>query len=217
MIRSKKLPTEAAVPQLTKRALKTLGSVDVDAQRLEAQSTFNTALLLPKAEVERARREAAGISDSVEVRQQEHAPPFDVNLVGKQLEICWPFKLNGKTAKIWSSGRVKRVADRLTDTKSGRSRRCCRPAPCCGRGRRMRTTTSRRVKNGSSCCPTSGTSTCTTAGVTTLASWGYRASLARRRARLSSIQWIHGSRMKSMTHVTILSSFMNIYSSCAHV
>ena len=123
LIRTKKLPTEAAPPQLTKRALKTLGSADVDAQRLEAQSTFNTALLLPKAEVERARREAAGISDSVEVRQQEHAPPFDVNLVGKQLEICWPFKLNGKTAKIWSSGRVKRVADGLTDTKSGRSKK----------------------------------------------------------------------------------------------
>ena len=53
----------------------------------------------------------AGISDSVEVRQQETAPPFDVALVGKQLEVCWPYKQNGKTAKIWASGRVVRIAD----------------------------------------------------------------------------------------------------------
>ena len=44
-------------------------------------------------------------------------------LVGKRLEVCWPYKLNGKTAKIWASGRVNRVADGLTDTKSARSKK----------------------------------------------------------------------------------------------
>ena len=63
------------------------------------------------------RLEAAGISDSVEVRQQKDAPPFDVNLVGKRLEVCWPYKRGGKTCKIWASGCVKRVADGLTDRK----------------------------------------------------------------------------------------------------
>ena len=123
LIRLEKLPTEAAPPQLSRRELKTLGTVDADAARVEARSLFNTALLLPKAEAARARREAAGISDSIQVRQPEHPPPFDVNLVGKQLEICWPYKLNGKTAKIWASGRVKCVADGLTDTKSARSKK----------------------------------------------------------------------------------------------
>ena len=66
------------------------------------------------------------ISDSVEVRQPEKPPSFDVNLVGKQLEVCWPYKLNGKTAKIWASGRVVRVADRLTHYKSAR---CKKPLP----------------------------------------------------------------------------------------
>ena len=88
--RKKKLPTEAAPPQLTKRALKVLGTVDADAARIEAESTFNVALLLPKAEAARARREAAGISDRVEARQPARPPKFDTKLVGKRLEVCWP-------------------------------------------------------------------------------------------------------------------------------
>ena len=123
LTRTKRLPTEAALPQLSRRALKTLGTVDADAARVEARSLFNTASLLPKAEAARARREAAGISDSVEVRQPELPPPFDVNLVGKQLEVCWPYKKDGKTVKIWASGRVKRVADGLKDTKSPRHKK----------------------------------------------------------------------------------------------
>ena len=123
LARSKKLPTEAALPQLSKRALKVLGTVDRDAARIEAASIFNTASLLPKAEAARARREAAGISDRVEAQQQEHAPAFDVNLVGKWLQVCWPYKLDGKTHKIWASGRVKKIADGLTDTKSARARK----------------------------------------------------------------------------------------------
>ena len=116
-------PTEAAQPQLSRRALKTLGTVDADAARVEARSLFNTASLLPKAEAARARREAAGISDSVEARQPETPPPFDVNLVGKHLEVCWPYKEADKTTKIWASGKVVRVADGLNDTKSPRHKK----------------------------------------------------------------------------------------------
>ena len=123
LTRTKKLPTEAATPQLSRRTLKQLGTADADALKVEARSLFNTASLLPKAEAARARREAAGISDSVEVRQPENPPTFDVQLVGKQLEVCWPYKQGGKTAKIWASGRVKRVADGLNDTKSERSKK----------------------------------------------------------------------------------------------
>ena len=83
---------------------------------------FNTESLLPKAEAARARREAAGIADSVEMRQPEHPPDFDVQLVGKQVEICWPYKSAGKTAKIWASGRITRVADGLADRRSARSK-----------------------------------------------------------------------------------------------
>ena len=35
----------------------------------------------------RARREAAGISDSVEVAQPKNAPAFDASLIGKRLEV----------------------------------------------------------------------------------------------------------------------------------
>ena len=59
------------------------------------------------------------------MRQPEFPPPFDVNLVGKQLEVCWPYKKDGKTVKIWASGRVKRVADGLKDTKSPRHKKIC--------------------------------------------------------------------------------------------
>ena len=56
--------------------------------RLEQQSIFNVSNLLEKAKAARERREAAGISDSVEVRQDREAPPFDTRLVGKWLEVC---------------------------------------------------------------------------------------------------------------------------------
>jgi hypothetical protein len=123
LTRLKKLPTETAPPQLSRRALKRLGTLDADAARVEARSLFNVDLLLAKAEAARARRVTAGISDSVEVQQQEHAPPFDIKLVGKWLEVCWPYKVNGKTAKIWSSGRVVHVADGLTDKTSERAKK----------------------------------------------------------------------------------------------
>ena len=61
----------------------------------------------------RADREARGISDSVEAKQQKDAPEFNSQLVGKWLEVCWPYKLEGKTVKIWASGKVKRIADGL--------------------------------------------------------------------------------------------------------
>lgn len=121
--RQKKLPASAAPPQLTARLVKTLGTADADAARLEAAGLFNTSNLLARAEAARARREAQGISDSVEVKQPPTAPPFDTNLVGKRLEVCWPYKENdGTTVKIWASGTVKRVADGLTDKRSSRAR-----------------------------------------------------------------------------------------------
>ena len=38
--------------------------------------------------------------------------------MGERLEVCWPYKENGKTVKIWALGTVKRVADGLADTRS---------------------------------------------------------------------------------------------------
>ena len=105
------------------RIVKSLGTIDHDAERIEARGLFNSASLLPKAEAERTRREAAGISDSVEAGQQPNAPAFDSNLIGKQLEVCWPYKENGKQVNIWASGKVKRIADGLTDTRSPRARK----------------------------------------------------------------------------------------------
>jgi hypothetical protein len=119
----KRLPKSAAPPQLTARALKALGTADVDALQLEAQGLFNVDNLLAKAEAARAEREARGISDSVEAVQQREPPAFDTSLVGKRLEVCWPYKENGKTVKIWASGTVKRIADGLHDKRSARARK----------------------------------------------------------------------------------------------
>jgi hypothetical protein len=54
----------------------------------------------------------------VEAVQPPEPPPFDGSLVGKRLEVCWPYKEAGKTVKSWASGMVKRVADGLTDRRS---------------------------------------------------------------------------------------------------
>ena len=121
--RTKKLPAEAAPPQLRTRALKELGTADADALRLEATSLFNVPNLLAKAQAERARREAAGISDSVEAIQPPTAPPFNIQLVGKWIEVLWPYKVGGQTHKIWASGKVVRVADGLTDMTSARAKK----------------------------------------------------------------------------------------------
>ena len=43
--------------------------------------------------------------------------------MGKWLEVCWPYKEDSRTVKIWAAGRVKRVADGLTDKKSPRARK----------------------------------------------------------------------------------------------
>ena len=121
--RLKKLPAEAAPLQLTTRVLKELGTADKDALALEATSLFNVSNLLAKAEAERTRREASGISDRVEAAQQLDAPPFDTQLVGKRLEVCWPYKENGQTIKIWASGTVRRVADGINDKSSARAKK----------------------------------------------------------------------------------------------
>ena len=91
--------------------------------RLEQQSIFNVSNLLEKAKAARERREVAGISDSVEVRQPPTPPVFDTRLVGKRIEVCWPYKEGGKTIKIWASGTVKRIADGLTDKRSPRAQK----------------------------------------------------------------------------------------------
>ena len=120
--RQKKLPKSAAPPQLSVRLLRSLGTDDVDALRIEAVSLFNIDSLREKAVTARARREAAGISDRVEVMQPPDPPPFDTAVVGRCLEICWPYKEAGVTKKIWASGVVRRVADGLTDKRSKRAR-----------------------------------------------------------------------------------------------
>ena len=37
--------------------------------------------------------------------------------------ICWPYKEDGKTVKIWASGTVRRVADGLTDRASAKAKK----------------------------------------------------------------------------------------------
>ena len=121
--RKKKLPTEAAPPQLRRRAMKVLGTKDVGAAQLESQSLFDVSRLLEKAEAARVDRERRGISDRVEVQQPKEAPAFTTALVGKRLEVLWPYKENGEMKKIWASGTVKRIADGLTDKRSKRAQK----------------------------------------------------------------------------------------------
>ena len=167
--RQKKLPAAAAPPQLKTRVTKELGTVDADALRIESRSLFSVERLLERALVERERRDAAGISDSVEAAQPPEAPAFDSAIVGKRLEVCWPFKL-GKTVKIWASGTVRRVADGLTDTRSKRAQKFYRRACCCGRGTPIRIAGRLRERRGLCCCPRSGTASCSMHGSSTHAS-----------------------------------------------
>ena len=109
------------------------------------------------------------MSDSVEAIQPLAAPTFDTKLVGKRLEVCWPYKdENGKMTKIWASGTVVRIADGLTDKRSPPRAQdfACRCAALSGHGRPTPTMMSRRVRSGSFCFLRNGISKCSTPGAT---------------------------------------------------
>eukprot|EP00962_Isochrysis_galbana_P029619 scaffold9492_cov108-Isochrysis_galbana.AAC.1 len=100
------LPTEAAPPPLRMRTLKELGTPSLDAEAISGRALFNVNELEQKAKAARLRREAAGISDSVEDAQPADAPEWG-ELVNKKIEVCWPYHLeDGSRQLIWSPGRV---------------------------------------------------------------------------------------------------------------
>ena len=68
------------------------------------------------------------------------APAFDQVLVGKLLEVLWPYtdKATGKRVLIWASGRVVRVADGLSDKRSAPRLSFRRAWSSVGMGRRPR-------------------------------------------------------------------------------
>ena len=123
--RLKRLPTEAAPPHFTAKDLGQLGTANADALAIKSKALFSTAELKIKAEAEVKRREEAGISDSVERLQPATPPPFDQQLVGKRIEVLWKYfnKDTNEPMLIWATGRVTRVADGLTDTKSARAKK----------------------------------------------------------------------------------------------
>ena len=127
LTRLKRLPTEAAPPQDRLRELKQLGTLDADAAALECRALFSVEELRAKAELARQRRLEAGISDAVEDLNPSLAPAFDQALVGKWLEILWPYTVKdsaeGEKKLIWVPGRVVRVADGLTDKRSARGKK----------------------------------------------------------------------------------------------
>ena len=125
--RMKELPEEAALPQQVRRDLGQLGTVDEDAADIEKRALFSADELDVKSEQEMQRRLEAGISDSIEDLNGGvnggSAPAFDQTLVGKRLEVLWPYtnRETGKHVLIWATGRVARVADGLTDRRSPRA------------------------------------------------------------------------------------------------
>ena len=123
--RLKQLPTEAAPPHFTAKDLGQLGTANADALAIKSKAIFSTGELKTKAEEAVKRREAAGISDSVERMQPAEPPPFDQRLVGKRIEVLWKYfnKDTDEPLLIWATGRVARVADGLTDTRSARAKK----------------------------------------------------------------------------------------------
>ena len=119
------LPTEAAPPQHRARAVSQLGTLDPEAAAIRGKALFSTEELRIKAEAARERRIEAGISDPVENMQPVKNPPFDQSLVGKWLEVRWKYKNKdtGEPEYIWSTGKVTRVADGLTDKKSAKAQK----------------------------------------------------------------------------------------------
>ena len=71
------------------------------------------------------RRIAEGTSDEVEALNGDLAPAFDQAMVGKGMEVLWKYfdKDTKEPRLIWAPGRVKRVADGLSDKRSARAQK----------------------------------------------------------------------------------------------
>lgn len=125
LARLNKLPTEATPPHHQARELKSLGTGDADALEIEARALFSADELRVKAEKAMQRRLVDGTSDAVENQQPLTPPPFDQALVGKKLEVLWKYfyKETKEPKFIWTTGRVVRVADGLSDKRSKRARK----------------------------------------------------------------------------------------------
>ena len=141
---------------------------------MRSTTRFSGEQLRAKALVEMERRVATGVADQVELLQPREAPAFNQELVGKWLEVLWRHhnKDTGELHYIWSTGRVVRIADGLSDARSSTARKILPAGAVLWAWRmRIRTLTSwRQASSGSSCCRRSGTHRPTrrcTVGVTT--------------------------------------------------
>ena len=100
-----------------------LGTANADALAVQQKAIFSAAELERKTAEAMARREASGVADRVERLRPQEAPPFTQQLVGKMVEVLWKYTLpDGSSQLIWATGRVSRVADGLTDTKTKRGK-----------------------------------------------------------------------------------------------
>ena len=115
----------------------------------------------------------------MEWAQPTEAPPFDQSLVGKRIEVLWRYfeKVADKQHLIWSSGRVVRIADGLTDKRSAKARTVLPGGMVLWAwDADPEFEEARRVSSGWRCCRRSGTprprGRCTAGGMT-------RASLER--------------------------------------
>ena len=164
--RLKQVPKAAVPPQVGGRIIKVLGTACPDILAIEAAALFSTDKLLVRAEAARLRREAAGISDRVEASQPPR-PAFNTELVGRHLEICWPYKENGKTTKIWAFGVVKRIADGINDKRTSRCSKILPAGALLWAWEKQTPSSVRRTgSSGWSSIRTSSTSMCSTHGDT---------------------------------------------------
>ena len=123
--RLRRIPTEAAVPEMKRRTHRQLGTPACDAQELAAKAIFSVEEVRLAAEAEQHRRDDALIDDPVQRKQQKDAPLLDDSLVGKRLEINWRY-YHTETRQpllMWCWGEVVQVADGLSDKASERCRK----------------------------------------------------------------------------------------------
>ena len=92
------------------------------AGAIEKKSFFSQDLLEQKVAAAMQQRVAAGIADTIEGLQPPEPPPFDQQFVNTMIEVLWKYvnQDTGETVLIWSAGKVKRVADGMTDKRTKR-------------------------------------------------------------------------------------------------
>eukprot|EP00965_Chrysotila_dentata_P190689 6174039-Pleurochrysis_carterae.AAC.2 len=103
---------KSIILQQRSRAIPAKPPRTADVVSLDAREVSSSAALELAARATKAQREAKGVGDSVQERQPVSAPILDAGMVGKRVEVLFPYSAPGSAQELlWCAGETLFVVD----------------------------------------------------------------------------------------------------------